>query len=87
MTHYEPQAVAERQDLPLIDLMLRLDADGFWHERQRTRASVCGYAPITAALTAARLLGAVRGEKLSYYTSGEMHPGPVVGYASVALLR
>ncbi len=87
MTHYEPRSVAERQDGALIELMLRVEADDFWRARERSRASVCGYAPVTTVLTAARALGATRGEKLSYYTSGEMHPGPVVGYASVALVR
>ena len=87
MTHFEPKSVAERQDAPLIDLMVGLDADGFWRAVERTRASVCGYAPVTATLTAAKLLGATRGEKLSYYTSGEIQAGPVVGYASVALLK
>jgi len=87
MTHYGLPSEVKRQDAGLIEFMLRLDAEGFWHARERSRASVCGYAPVTATLAAAKALGAVRGEKLSYYTSGEIHPGTVVGYASVALVR
>jgi len=87
MTHYGLPPEVKRQDLALIEFMLRLDAEGFWYARASSRASVCGYAPVTVTLTAAKVLDAVRGEKLSYYTSGEIHPGTVVGYASVALVK
>jgi len=88
MTHYEPKAVAQKQDHMLIEHMLHLDPEALWHTQRRHDISMCGIGPTAAMLTAAKALGATHAELLSYHTSGDVGPmADVVGYAAVALLR
>jgi AmmeMemoRadiSam system protein B/AmmeMemoRadiSam system protein A len=50
----------------------------------------CGKAPVLAAISAARALGATRAEVISYANSGDVaigDPARVVGYGAVTLLR
>ena len=54
--------------------------------RQELRTCACGEAPVLAALTAARELGATRGRVISYANSGDAavgDPDRVVGYGAV----
>jgi len=89
MTHYEPQKVAEKKDKTVIDAALKLDERRLYSAVEGGQVSMCGYGPVVAALTAAKLLGAKSGELLCYKTSGDVvgDYSSVVGYASLILTR
>ena len=89
LTHYEPQDVAERKDRAVINAVEALDVEGLYRAVEELPVSMCGYGPVAAAITAARELGATRGELLKYATSGDItgDRGSVVGYAAMALAR
>jgi hypothetical protein len=50
---------------------------------------MCGYGPVSAALVASKLLGAIKAEILSYSTSGDItgDASSVVGYAAAKITR
>ncbi|HEY2931621.1 MAG TPA: AmmeMemoRadiSam system protein B [Acidobacteriota bacterium] len=83
MTHYEPANAAREKDEKAISAILRLDAAGLYETVQKNRISMCGVAPTTVALAAARELGGTRAELVLYSTSGDVTGdyGSVVGYA------
>ena len=85
MTHYERQESANRKDRLAIEQMERLDPRGLYDTVQRNDISMCGYLPTTAALIAARDLGATSGILKKYATSGDITGdyGQVVGYAGM----
>lgn len=85
MTHYESDAEARRKDQQAIEPMLRVDAEGLYRTVQSQAISMCGFAPATIVLSAARQLGATRGELVKYATSGEVSGDfhQVVGYAGI----
>jgi AmmeMemoRadiSam system protein B len=87
MTHQESQASATRKDRLVLDAVEKLDEEGVQEAVRRNRMTMCGYGPVSAALVASKLLGADRGEILSYHTSGDITGdlGAVVGYASAKL--
>ncbi|HCA46945.1 MAG TPA: AmmeMemoRadiSam system protein B [Armatimonadetes bacterium] len=86
MTHYEPAAVARRQDQLLIKRIEQLDPDGLIAERAARQISMCGAGPVAAALVAAEELGATSAKSLAYSTSGDVMPSPeVVGYYAAVL--
>jgi len=89
MTHYEPQKMAEKKDKMVIETISRLDAEGLYSTVERLQASMCGYGPVIAAITAARELGARDGKLLCYKTSGDIvgDYSAVVGYASLTFTR
>lgn len=88
MTHYQPPAVARRQDALLIRRIEALDPQGLIAERDARRISMCGAGPVAAMLVAALELGATRVESLAYSTSGDVMPSDqVVGYYAAAVRR
>lgn len=89
MTHYEPADQARAKDRLAIERMEALDPEGLFETVTRHRISMCGVAPATAMLFAARRLGASRGELVAYGDSGEVtgDSSEVVGYAAVAVRR
>jgi len=89
MTHYEPQNVAEVKDGKALKSVEELDEQGFWSIIKRHNVTACGSGPVVALITASKLLGAKRGIKLCYQTSGDITGdySAVVGYASVALTK
>jgi len=88
MTHQEPRSVAGAQDGLLAERIAALDAEGLLRERRHRGITMCGYGPVAATITAAKQLGATRGEILRYGDSGEAHSmGTVVGYLSAALYK
>jgi AmmeMemoRadiSam system protein B len=89
MTHYEPQKVAERKDKSVIEAALKLDEKSLFSSVEGYQVSMCGYGPATAAIVAAKELGARKGELLCYKTSGDIIGdfSAVVGYASLAFTR
>lgn len=89
LTHYEPQSTAERKDRRVIDAVLSLDEEGVQRAVRRHGISMCGYGPVSAAIAAARGVGASSAELLAYHTSGHITGdySAVVGYASIKLTR
>ena len=71
-----------------IDRVLALDAEGLFRTVVRENISMCGFQPVTAALVAARELGAVKAELVRYATSGDVtgDDREVVGYAGMRIL-
>jgi AmmeMemoRadiSam system protein B len=84
-THYEPNDEAHRKDKELINAILSLDISVFYTTFERLNVSACGYGAIASIMTAAKALGATKGELLRYATSGDImgDTNNVVGYASI----
>ena len=84
-THYEPNNEAHRKDGELIEAILTLDISIFYTTLERLNVSACGYGAIASIMTAAKALGATKGELLRYATSGDVvgDTNNVVGYASI----
>ena len=89
MTHYEPQERAERKDRLAIDAAIKMDEELYYSTVESRRISTCGYGPVVAAITAAKLLGATKAQLLCYLTSGDIMRdySSVVGYASISFMR
>jgi hypothetical protein len=88
MTHYEPHERAKKKDASAIERVLALDARGLLDTTKRFGISMCGVIPTAVLLTAARRLGATRGELVAYATSGEVSGDleRVVGYAGLMIV-
>jgi len=85
MTHYEPQDQAVKKDKDAIQAILELNEDELMQRIQRLNISMCGYAPVIAMLSAAKLLGATKATLIKYQTSGDVtgDKSSVVGYAGI----
>lgn len=84
-THYEQNDFAHKQDMALIEPILQMDVEGFYHTLQERRVTACGYGAIASTMVACKELGAKKGELLKYATSGDVSgdKSSVVGYASI----
>ncbi len=87
MTHYEPQAVAEKKDRAAIEAIMELDEDKLIRKIEEMNITMCGYAPAVAVITAAKLLGAKNAKLIKYQTSGDVtgDKTSVVGYAGITI--
>jgi AmmeMemoRadiSam system protein B len=87
MSHYIPGEVARQKDQMALDRILALDPEGLWQTVRRERISMCGVAPVTVMLAAARQLGAGGASLVRYSNSGEVtgDQSQVVGYAGVVV--
>ncbi|MFC1674900.1 AmmeMemoRadiSam system protein B [Candidatus Omnitrophota bacterium] len=87
MTHYEPQQEAEKKDKEAIEAVLDLNEDLLMDKVTSLNISMCGIAPVIALLSAAKVLGAERGELIEYRTSGDAtgDKSSVVGYAGITI--
>jgi len=87
-SHYIPQKEAKKIDKYVIKAILRLDEKDFFARVNEKAASMCGFGPITIAMTAAKELGAKKAELLKYATSGDITQdfGAVVGYGSIVMV-
>lgn len=87
MSHYVSQKTAETKDFLAIRKILDLDARGLFDTVRDQGISMCGYQPTTAAIVAARELGASGAELVQYQTSGERTGdfAQVVGYAGIRI--
>jgi len=85
MTHYEKQESANRKDRLAIVQMEKLNARGLYDTIHENDISMCGYLPTTAAMIAAKNLGATSGRLVKYATSGDVSGdyASVVGYAGL----
>ena len=88
-SHYEPQTVAVQKDEKAIMAITQLNQEELQNVIQTYNVSMCGYGPVSAAIVAAKRLGATKGRLLQYKTSGDISEdfSQVVGYASIALMR
>ncbi len=89
LTHYEPQAVAERKDMAALKAVEALDAKLLFSTIEEQNISACGYGPITALITFAKGLGVKEAKVLAHRTSGEIinDYSSVVGYAAVSFQK
>lgn len=89
MTHYEPHETAKAKDKKALQELEKLDEKAFYSTIEGNHITACGYGPVVALVTAAKLLGAKKGRLLSYCTSGDVTGdySAVVGYASVMLTK
>ena len=87
-THYEENEFAHRQDLALIDPILKLDVDEFYKVLYERNVTACGFGAIASTMTACKELGATEGKLLKYATSGDISgdKSSVVGYASIIFI-
>ncbi|MCM8821267.1 MAG: AmmeMemoRadiSam system protein B [Candidatus Omnitrophica bacterium] len=87
-THYEPAEQAEKKDRMAIEKILKLDADEFLNIVSEHDISICGFAPITAAITASKILEARQGILVDYTNSGNVSGDfeQVVGYAGIMFI-
>jgi len=87
MTHYQPRAVASRQDHLALARVTALDPEGLYRTVVEQRISMCGFIPTTITLIAALELGATKAELVSYSDSGETSGDTdrVVGYAGLVI--
>lgn len=84
-THYQPRTRAKENDEAALQAIAALDAKGLFEKVRELDISMCGYAPVAAAITASKMLGAKKGEVVMYADSGDVtsDPSSVVGYAGV----
>ena len=87
LTHYEPQTLAQNKDKQAIEAILALDEDELMKRVRAIPISMCGYAPVVVMLSAAKALGAKKGELIKYQTSGDSSgdASSVVGYAGIII--
>lgn len=85
MNHYESASVGGPKDRLALAEVEKLDGEALLEVTRRHHVTMCGRAPAAAALHAARLLGATRGELVHYSHSGMVtgDDSSVVGYAGV----
>ncbi|MBW2028100.1 MAG: AmmeMemoRadiSam system protein B [Deltaproteobacteria bacterium] len=75
--------VKNENDKKVVDLMLKMDAQGVIRESLKSLNACCSGAAATA-IEAARRLGATKGYKLDYYTSYDVRPDDsFVGYVGI----
>jgi AmmeMemoRadiSam system protein B len=89
MTHYETQERAERKDRKALEAIEALDETRFYSTVEANRITACGYGPIAALITAAKVLGVKEAKLLCYKTSGDVigDYSSVVGYAAVCFTK
>ena len=87
-THYEENEFAHRQDLALIEPILKLDVDEFYKILYERKVTACGFGAIASTMTACKELGATEGKLLKYATSGDVSgdKSSVVGYGSIIFI-
>ena len=84
-THYEENSFAHLQDKALIEPILDMDVERFYHVLKEKRVTACGFGAIASTIIACKKLGATKGELLSYATSGDVSgdTNSVVGYGAI----
>lgn len=89
MTHYEPHEVAEKKDKMALTAVEEMDEEKFYSVIEAQHVSACGYGPIAALITAAKILGVKEAKLLCYKTSGDIigDYSSVVGYGAVCFKK
>ena len=88
MSHYVSQNEAREKDFLAIERILALDARGLYETVEKENISMCGVLPTSAAIVAAKEMGASRAELIKYQTSGDRTGDyrEVVGYAGLRIV-
>lgn len=76
-------------DGEIISKIENLDAEGLLNLVRRKDLTMCGAAPVTSAIVAAKELGATKGIKLQYATSYDVRGSKdaIVGYLSAIMIK
>lgn len=84
-THYEENSFAHQQDKALLEPILDMNVERFYHVLNERRVTACGYGAMASAMIACKNLGATKGKLLSYTTSGDVsgNTESVVGYGAI----
>jgi len=84
-SHFIPESTAREKDSEAIELIERLKAVEFFNLVKENQLSICGVAPITAAIEFACRKGLKQAVTLEYASSAEItgDKSNVVGYASI----
>ena len=87
-THYEENSFAYSQDKALIEPILEMDIEKFYSVLMEKRVTARGYGAMASVMIACKNLGAVKGELLSYTTSGDVmgDTSSVVGYGAIKFI-
>jgi AmmeMemoRadiSam system protein B len=88
LSHYHSAARAATLDARVTECVARLDPEALMDRLESFHGHACGGGALAAVMSAARALGAVRGQVLRYGTSGDVEDGDksrVVGYLAAAL--
>ncbi len=87
MTHYESQDTAVSKDKQAIEAIVELDEEKLIARIDELDISMCGSAPVSVLICAAKQLGAKEGILVKYQTSGEVTGdySSVVGYAGMLI--
>lgn len=89
MTHYQPREMAAAQDSLALKAAESMDEAEFHSTVETQGISACGYGPIAALITAAKVLGGKKANLLCYETSGDIvgDYSSVVGYAAMCFTK
>jgi len=87
MSHYIPQAQAEKLDMLAMERIEALDAEGLLKVVRDHRISMCGVQPVAVTLEVCKRLGASQAKLIRYTTSGEASGDytSVVGYCGYTI--
>lgn len=87
LNHYEDQETTLRKDAAVLRAVEAMDAEGLRAALRREQVSMCGYAPVLAAIAYARARGATSARTLMHATSGDVSGDrdQVVGYAGMLI--
>jgi len=85
-SHHIPETKAKQQDMEAIGFIEKMDFMGFHRLVTENNLSICGLAPITAAMVFCTNLGLKKGRLLEYDSSASStgDNSSVVGYAGIA---
>lgn len=86
-THYEDLKSAEKKDSSAISAIIDMDEEKLLRSVSDLNISMCGTAPVSVMIIAAKLLGARKAELIGYSTSADAtaDSSSVVGYAGIIL--
>ncbi len=89
MTHYEPQAQAEKKDKRALEAVEAMDEGRLFSIVEEESVTACGVGPIAALIAAAKVLGGKKAKLLCHKTSGDVigDYSSVVGYAAVCFKK
>jgi len=85
LTHYQRLEVARKNDISVVEAVLRMEVGELYSRIYSKNISACGYGPIASTIVASRVLGATSGKLLRYATSGDVSGdySQVVGYSAI----
>ena len=84
-THYAENSFAYLQDHALIEPILEMNVEKFYHVLRQKQVTACGFGAIASTMIACKNLGATKGKLLKYATSGDISgdKDSVVGYGAI----